>query len=70
MAKRKKHFEIKSDQHTERIEEYRERMENCVDLFTGKPLEGEDLEGWKVAMNHRQQYENSPAVQRRVRVNI
>ena len=70
MAKRKKHFEIKSAQHTERIEEYRERLENCVDLFTGKPLEGEDLEGWKVAMYHREQYENSPAVRRRVRVNI
>ena len=45
----KERFEIKDERHFARIESYRERLEKGVDLFTGEPLRGEDLEGWKAA---------------------
>tara|TARA_R110000744_G_scaffold186753_1_gene306148 strand:- start:4409 stop:4618 length:210 start_codon:yes stop_codon:yes gene_type:complete len=66
----KERFEIKDERHFARIESYRERLEKGVDLFTGEPLRGEDLEGWKAAMSYRDAYESSPAVKRRVRANV
>ena len=35
-----------SPPHTERIKVLSERYDDALDLFSGKPLEGEDLKDW------------------------
>tara|TARA_R110000824_G_scaffold356676_1_gene543915 strand:- start:271 stop:447 length:177 start_codon:yes stop_codon:yes gene_type:complete len=45
-------------QHKKRIEKLSYRYRKALDLFSGKPLEGEDLKDWKLTEELKTQWAN------------
>ena len=45
-------------QHTERIKKLSYRYDKALDLFSGEPLEGEDLKDWKLTEELKTQWAN------------
>ena len=45
---------LKVQGQSERVELYAQRFSDCRDIYTGKTLQGEDLESWSYDMNKRQ----------------